>query len=296
METARYKAFLASAEEGSFSKAAEKLCYTASGVSQLVSALEGELGFPLLSRSRKGVVPTANGEMLLPAIRSFLQQEEYICQMAAELNGLQIGSVTIATYFSIATHWLPRVIRDFQKKYPNIEVRLLEGTRREIENRLENRQADMAFMSYLEPMAFDWIPLAEEAMLAILPMEHPLAGETVYPLSYCGKDKFIMPERGADDDVMSMLRKNGVEPNICFSTRESFAAVPLVEQGIGISIMNELLTKRWEYDVKKLPLDPPQKITLGIAALDLDGLSPASKRFLKFAVEELTCREEEVSS
>lgn len=291
METARCKAFLVSAETGSFSKAAEKLCYTASGVSQLVGALEKEMGFPLLSRSRKGVVPTTNGKALLPVIRNFLRQEEMIYQMAAELNGLEVGSVTIATYFSIATHWLPRVIRLFQEKYPDIEIRLLEGTRREIEERLDSGQADMAFLSYIEPMGYDWIPLAEESMLAILPKDHPLAEAKAYPLSYCGQDKFIMPERGEDDDVMFMLRKNGVEPNICFSTRESFAAMPLVEQGIGISIMNELLTQRWEYDVKKLPLEPLQKITLGIAALDMEELSPAAKRFLKFAVEQLTQRE-----
>ena len=291
METARCKAFLASVETGSFSKAAEQLCYTASGVSQLVGALEKEFGFPLLSRSRKGVVPTANGKVLLPAIRSFLQQEEHLYQMAAELNGLEVGSVTIATYFSIATHWLPKVIRLFQEKYPNIEVRLFEGTRKEIEDKLENRQADIAFMSYMEPMLYDWIPLAEESMMAILPKDHPLAEAEAYPLSHCGEDKFIMPERGEDDDVMSMLRENGVEPNICFSTRESFAAMPLVEQGIGISMMNELLTKRWKYEVVKLPLDPPQKITLGIAAMDFEELSPAAKRFLKFAVEQLTCCE-----
>ena len=124
-------------------------------------------------------------------------------------------------------------------------------------------------------------------MLAILPQSHPLAQAKAYPLSHCAEDQFIMPERGADDDVMTMLQRNGVQPNIRFSTRESFAAIPLVEQGIGISIMNELLTKRWEYDVRKLPLDPPQKTTFGIAALDFGRLSPAAVRFLKFAAERL---------
>lgn len=128
-------------------------------------------------------------------------------------------------------------------------------------------------------------------MLAVLPQTHPLAGAEVYPLSYCEKDSFITSERNEDDDVMTMLKKYGVQPNICFSTKESFAAIPLIEQGIGISIMSELLTRRWECDVQKLPLDPPQKITLGIAALDFEKLTPAAKRFLKFAAERLTDRE-----
>ena len=291
MDTARYKAFLAAVETGSFSKAAEVLCYTASGVSQLVSALENELQIQLLHRSRKGVTLTENGALFLPAVRELLSREDYIYQTAAELNGMQIGSVTIAAYLSIATQWLPRVIRDFQKKYPRIAVNLMEGVRSEIEEKLDSGQAELAFLSYLEPMEYEWLSLAEVSMLAVLPQTHPLAGAEVYPLSYCEKDSFITSERNEDDDVMTMLKKYGVQPNICFSTKESFAAIPLIEQGIGISIMSELLTRRWECDVQKLPLDPPQKITLGIAALDFEKLTPAAKRFLKFAAERLTDRE-----
>ena len=61
METARGKAFVAAVETGSFSRAAERLGYTTSGVSQLVSALEQELGFPLLIRGSRGVTLTDNG-------------------------------------------------------------------------------------------------------------------------------------------------------------------------------------------------------------------------------------------
>ena len=107
METARCRAFLAAAETGSFSKAAEALRYTPSGVNQLVSALEKEFGFPLFRRNTKGVSLTENGELLLPVIRKFLRQEDRIFELSAEMNGLLIGSVNIAAYSSIATHWLP---------------------------------------------------------------------------------------------------------------------------------------------------------------------------------------------
>lgn len=72
METARCRAFLAAADTGSFSKAAELLSYTPSGVSQLVSALEADIGYPLLRRTNKGVTVTAEGGTLIPAIREFL--------------------------------------------------------------------------------------------------------------------------------------------------------------------------------------------------------------------------------
>ena len=116
METARCRAFLAAAETGSFSRAAEMLRYTPSGVNQLVTALEKEIGFSLFSRSTKGVALTANGQLLLPVIREILHQEDKLFELSAQMNGLLIGTVTIAAYSSIATHWLPAVIRDFQEK------------------------------------------------------------------------------------------------------------------------------------------------------------------------------------
>ena len=83
MESARCRAFAAAAETGSFTKAAEKLDYTPSGVCQLVNALEKELGFPLLLRDKKGVKPTVDGEKLLPVVLDLLSQEERLGQLAA---------------------------------------------------------------------------------------------------------------------------------------------------------------------------------------------------------------------
>ena len=95
MDTARYKAFLATTETGSFTKAAELLCYTPSGVSQLINALEKEFNFALFYRNKKGVILTNYGEKMFPAIKTLLKQEETIYQLASELNGLQTGTVTI---------------------------------------------------------------------------------------------------------------------------------------------------------------------------------------------------------
>ena len=205
METARCRAFLAAAETGSFSKAAEALSYTPSGVNQLVSALEKEFGFPLFRRNTKGVSLTENGELLLPVIRKFLRQEDRIFELSAEMNGLLIGSVNIAAYSSIATHWLPAVISAFQRDYPQIHINLLEGIWQEVSQWLDDRVADIGFLSYQENMPYDWIPLAEDPMLALLPRSHPLADAEVYPLANCATDRFIMPARGCDDDVMALF-------------------------------------------------------------------------------------------
>ena len=288
METARCRAFLAAAETGSFSKAAEALSYTPSGVNQLVTALEKELGFPVFRRNTKGVTLTENGELLLPVIRKFLRQEDRIFELSAEMNGLLIGSVNIASYSSIATHWLPAVIRAFQQDYPQIRIKLMEGIWQEVSKWLDDRSADIGFFSYQEGMPYDFIPLAEDPMLALLPKDHPLAQAETYPLENCKYDRFIMPALGCDDDVEALFAKNGIEPNVQFTTLESLSVMSMVEQGLGMSVMNKLITEKRICDIVMLPIDPPSQITLGVAMNSKADVSPAVKMFLKYAVRMLT--------
>lgn len=125
-------------------------------------------------------------------------------------------------------------------------------------------------------------------MLALLPKDHPLANAEVYPLKECANDRFIMPALGCDDDVTALFAKNGIEPNVQFTTLESFSVMSMVEQGLGMSVMNELITKKRICDVVKMPIDPPSQITLGIALHSKADASPAVRMFLKYAVKMLT--------
>lgn len=287
MESARCKAFMYAADTGSFTKAAERLNYTPSGVSQLVGALENETGLTLLRRTRKGVTLTPDGEILLPAVREFLEKENRIYELAAEVKGLLVGSVTIAAYSSISTHWLPEVIRDFEQDYPQIEIRLMEGIRQEVTRWLDEKKADIGFLSYQEPMPYEWTPLDYDEMLAVLPKDHLYASKESYPLINCETDSFIMPALGRDDEVVSLFERNGIKLNIHFTTLENFATMAMIEKGLGMSVMNNLITEKWNCDIVKIPVDPPSRITLGLAVPSYKQASPAVKRFIKYAVERL---------
>ena len=284
METSRYRAFAAAAETGSFSRAAERLNYSPSGVSQLVAALEDDLGLKLLLRTRRGVSLSPAGEALLPAILSLLQQEERISQLASELNGLMTGELRIASYSSVSSHWLPKIIKEFQRDFPNVRIHLMEGIRQEILRWLGESRADIGFLSYAEDGAGEWIPLADDPMIALLPRDHPLAGAEAYPLSSCNDEKFIMPALGQDADVVDLFRRFGLKPDIAYSTNESFAAFAMIENGLGMTITNRLITEGLSIDVVKLPLDPPQHIRFGILVPDRESLSPAARKFTEYAV------------
>ncbi len=180
------------------------------------------------------------------------------------------------------------MIGAFQRDYPQIHVNLLEGIWQEVAQWLDDRTADIGFLSYQEDMPYDWIPLAEDPMLALLPKDHPLARAKAYPLANCAVDRFIMPAKGCDDDLMALFHRTGIVPNVQFTTLESLSAMSMVEQGLGMSVMNKLITERRVCDIVMLPVDPPASITLGIALHSKADLSPAVRMFLKYAVRMLT--------
>ena len=287
METARYKAFLISAECGTFSRAAEILQYTPAGVYQLVTALERDLDLSLLNRSNKGVSLTKDGERMLPLIRDLLKQESQIQELASAMNGLLVGNISIASYFSVATHWLPKLIAGFQEMHPNIQFHIMEGVRQVVVGRLRDKSADIGFTTYIDPMNMDWIPLYEDPMLVILPKDHPRAKDASVPLSICQEEPFIMAANANDEDIMRIFQENKLRPNVRLSTINHFSAINMVEQGLGISMMNELITRKFEADVVKLPIDPPQHISLGIALPSLENARPAVRQFVEYAVDNL---------
>ena len=283
MDTARYRAFVASADTGSFTRAGELLNYSPSGVSQLVTALENELGFPLLVRTRRGVTVSTAGDEILPSIRALLQQEKTMLQIASQLNGLMTGEVHIASYSSVASQWLPMIIKEYQRDYPNIRISLMEGTRQEILAWLGDSRADIAFLPKVPDSAYDWIPLKDDPIVALLPKDHPLAGADVYPLSVCNQEKFIMPAMGKDEDVLELFERTGLHPDIAFSTSQFYAIFSMIECGLGMTITNELITEGQHLDLIKLPVDPPQHLEFGILIPDLSVVSPAAKKFIQYA-------------
>lgn len=286
MDLKKYRVFLTAVDLGSFTKAAAQLDYTPSGVTHMMNALEDELGFQILTRGKTGVVLTENGERLVPILRELLRMEEDFSQTVSEINGLNTGTIRIGSYSSIAVHWLPQIIKNFQNDYPNIRIIIMEGIRQEVVTWLEERRIDLGFMSYQQGMKFDWVPLRDDPMLAILPLSHAFAKEKAYPIQNCESEDFIMPACGYDYDVVDLFRRAKISPKIRYETFENYAALSMIECGLGMSVMNELITKGRICEVVKLPLQPQQSISLGIAVPNTDKLSPAAKKFITYCEKE----------
>lgn len=279
MDIIKCEAFLQAVDSGSLSAAAEKWGYTPSGITRMVNALEAELGFPLLARSRKGVVLTADGTRLLPIIREMVRWNEQARQISAEIRGLAIGNLAIGTYYSVAAAWLPGIIKTFQADYPAIRINALTRGKSDLLAWLAERRVDCCFFSECD-FNGDWIPLARDEMVALLPRDHPKANLPAFPLSDINGAPFIQILPGFETDVDDLLAREGLTPDIRFTAFDDYTAYSMVSAGLGISLDNKLTSQNWHQDVAVLPLNPPRYITLGLAVPSLKDASPALTKFI----------------
>ncbi|RAR44214.1 LysR family transcriptional regulator [Paenibacillus sp. MDMC362] len=282
MSINKFKVLLKVVELGSLTQAAEVMGFTQSGVSHMISSLEDEFGFSLLIRNRSGAKLTTNGEEILKTIREILKWNEHLEQQVASIHGIELGTIHIGTFTSVGVHWLPGIIQDFQRDYPHIEIRLVEGDYREIEDWIAEGKIDCGFLSLPTSDTFDAIPLHQDPMLVLLPMEHPLSSEDSITLSQIENEPFIMPSKGSDYDVNRMLEKARMKPDIRYTLGDDYAIMAMVEKGLGISILPELVLRGQLRKIRLIELKEKSFRSLGIAVNSMREISPATKRFLDY--------------
>ena len=284
MESEKCRVLLCAIDKGSITAAAEAMGYTISGVSRMMAALEGEMGFPLLRRGREGVIPTRECLRLLPSLREMVAQAEQCRQMAGELRGVMSGTIAIGTFSSVATHWLPNMIARFQEDYPNIAFELLMGNYPEIEQWIMQGRADCGFLRLPTRPELETVCLAQDELMAVLPEQHPLARLSVVPAAMLAQEPFILLDKAGsrDRDVMQVFERIGVMPKIRFTTLDDYAVMSMVEHGLGVSILPQLVLRRIPYRIVLRSLEQPAFRQIGLAMRRGEELSPAAKKFLTY--------------
>lgn len=282
MNIQKYMAFVKTVEYGSFTKAAEILNYSQSGISRMINDLETEWKVVLLERGKSGVKLTSDGMKLLPHAKSVCMEYEKLQMEVDELNGLQSGLIRIGTFSSVATHWLPNIIREFQKAYPNIDYELLLGDYTEIEEWISDGRVDCGFLRLPARSDFETIFLEQDRLLAILPENHALAHLEKVPVAALCDEPFMLLEKGAKTEVSEIFERCSLIPDVHFTTWDDYAIMSMVESGLGISILPELILKRAPYRIVAKELDVPAYRKIGIALRSKKTASLAVKRFLEY--------------
>jgi len=282
MSIQKYEAFLKTVEMGSFTKAAQALGYTQSGISHMLNALEKEWNLTLLSRDRSGVSITSDGLRLLPFVQNICNAHCELINKIGNLHGLESGLIRIGTFTSVAVHWLPNMIKTFQKEYPNIDFELLHGDYTEIENWIATGRADCGFLKLPVRAGLESIFLEQDRLMVILPEQHHLADCKSFPIDKLSDEPFILLEVGSENEITDIFEANGIRPNVRFTARDDYAIISMVESGLGISILPELVLHRTPYKIVKKELSTPAYRKLGIVLKDTRYASPAVKRFLDY--------------
>lgn len=278
----KYMSFVKAVEYGSFTKAAERLHYSQSGISRMIGDLEKEWNIVLLERRKDGVRLTSEGMKLLPHAKNLVAEYEKLQMQVDELNGLQSGLIRIGTFSSVATHWLPNIIREFQKSYPQIEYELLLGDYSEIETWILDGRVDCGFLRLPAHPELDTIFLEQDQLMAILPENHPLKDCEKFPISALCTEPFLLLEKGGKAEISEIFESNGLVPDVWFTTWDDYAVMSMVESGLGISILPQLILKRVPYRIVAKELDVSAYRSIGLALRDKETASLAVKRFLDY--------------
>lgn len=287
MSNPKYEALLRTVELGSLTKAAESLGYTQSGISHMLNALEKEWRLQLLIRDRSGIRLTSEGMQLLPYIRSVCNAERELGEETRRLHGLQAGLIRIGMFTSVAVHWLPTLIKTFHAEYPNIEFKLLHGDYDQIEDWIEEGLADCGFLRLPARSGLDVRYLKQDRLLIILPEDHPLAESDSFPVERLAEEPFILLDEGTTNEITDLFELHRIQPKVRFSAKDDYAIISMVESGLGISILPELLLHRTPYRVIRKELSIPAFRKLGIAMKTGKLPSPALSRFLEHLQEGL---------
>ena len=282
MNIQKYKALIETIELESFTKAADALGYSQSGISRMIGDLEKEWNVTLLERSKSGLKLTSDGLKILPYAKSVCEAYDKMQMQIDSIHGLETGLIRIGTFSSVATHWLPNIIKAFQKDYPGIEYELLLGDYTEIEEWILEGRVDCGFLRLPASAELDCIFLEKDELKAIIPADHPLAGQAVFPLRELCRKPFMLLEKGARAEISELFERNNLKPDVRFTTWDDYAVMSMVESGLGVSILPELILKRVPYRIVSKSLDVDAYRQIGFVVKDMKTAPIAVTKFVEY--------------
>lgn len=284
MSIVKYRALLKALECSSLTQAAQQLGYTQPGISHMILSLEREMGFPLLLRSREGISPTAELEEILIYLRQIITAADKLQETIDKINGIETGTVHVGAFHSISLQWLPEIVRSFSQLHPHIQLQLFEGDQGELTHWLQEGRIDCALMSAPAPEGFEFFPLQEDPVMAVLPENHPLAQKKAVSPKELTACPFIFPYEGSDEDALRVLKGEKLSPRIKFRIKGDETILAMISQELGVSLMPLLLLKKLPEHVVIRPLTTPYARSLGLAVRSRKYASPATIHLME-AVE-----------
>ncbi|GED13639.1 LysR family transcriptional regulator [Aneurinibacillus migulanus] len=234
------------AEEKSFSRAADKLHLAQPSLSQQIAKLEKEINIILFERSTSSIRLTDAGERFYESASKILDSIEQLKKEMQDMAELEKGGLTVGSLPITGAHILPLVLPVFKKKYPGIQVRLIEEATRALEQLTARGKTEMSLLSL--PLAdpnLEWEPILEEEICLAVPPDHPLSQREDAEIRELKDEAFIMLKKGQGFRTLASgwCEDAGFVPRVVFESSNIETVQSLVAAGMGIAFVPKMVTR-----------------------------------------------------
>ena len=241
MEIRQLKAFVAIAETGTFTAAAERVHVTQAAISMQIRQLEMESGVRLFVRAPRRVILTEAGEKLLERAQVILREHDSALHELAALSGAVKGRLRIGSASAMVSgEPLPRILKQLKAKHPGVETSVRSGTSEELVQRLLAGELDLAFVSLpVDARGVQTELLNEDYLVAIASPRHKLAKQKVVSAYALAGEKLILGERGGNTRrlIDQFFAHAGVTPKVAMELSRLAAIKRMVEEDMGVGIV-----------------------------------------------------------
>ncbi len=227
------------AEKGSLTKAMETLYLSQSALSHQLKEAETQLGAPLFHRVNKKLVLTGAGKIVLESAEKILKELDDAQVSVRKYISGGTGTVRIATECYTCYHWLPSLMADFNKEFPNVEIEIFPETNNEPVKYILEGKLDVAIVSgQVDNPNIQPVQLFTDEMMAVVPTDHPWT-----------KKKYIKPGDFADEHVLihsyplesttlfrQVLIPAGIRPKKVTAMQITEAAVEMIKARMGVKV------------------------------------------------------------
>jgi DNA-binding transcriptional LysR family regulator len=263
--------FVAVADVGSFTRAAESLGVAQPTLSRQLKALEDELGSPLVDRgSRDGLALTPAGEAVLPFARRMLADADGARTAVAEIVGLRRGRVRVGATPSLCIGVLADVLRVFHEKYPDVRLELVESGSQPLVRSLVRGELDVALVIVPPPgidAALDTEPLLRERLSVASPTsERAPTSRSSMTVRELARRHLVVPRQGYDllESTLKAYADAGETPQFAVEGGEMDAVLRMVEAGTGVAVVPDLVFSS-RPRLRRTVLTPPLFRTVALA-------------------------------
>lgn len=248
MEFKQLRSFVEVVRQGSFTQAAQRLHASQSAISKQVAQLEQSLHVQLLERSGPHVRLTAAGEVALRRAEDMLRLRRELLIELDDLSQMRRGELRLGLPLLGADALFAWRFAEYRKRYPHIQVHLVEGGSKSLEQALHAGELELAGALTPNDPAFDWQPFCNEPLDALLPAEHPLAGRESIALAELADTPFLLYQQSftLNDRLLRACREAGFEPREGGRSGQADFLGALVAAGQGVVLLPRAVAQEVE--------------------------------------------------